>query len=56
LSVELDPGDELTKFTVVLTLAPAAILPRLCGSGVPFVAPNLAVVSITFAAFVDPIF
>ena len=55
-SVELDPGVELTKLTVVLTVAPGARSPRLCGSGVPVVAPNFAVVSITLVAFVEPIF
>jgi hypothetical protein len=55
-SVELDPGEELTKFTVVLMVAPGARLPRLCGKGVPFVAPNFAVVSITLVAVVAPMF
>ena len=56
VSVELLPGDEFTKFTVVLTDAPGARLPRLCGSGVPLVAPNLAVVSITLFAVAEPAF
>src|SRR4030095_13045991 len=50
------PGVELLKLTVVLTEAPGARLPRLCGNGVPLVAPSLAVVNITLLAVAEPRF
>ena len=56
VSVVLVAGDELVKLKVVLTVAPGARLPRLCGSGVPLVAPNFAIVSITLFAVVEPMF
>jgi hypothetical protein len=56
LSVELAPGVELLKVTTVLTDAPGAMLPRLCGNGVPSVAPSFAVVSETALAVDVPVF
>src|SRR4029453_14979652 len=50
------PGVELLKLTTVLTEAPGAKLPRLCGNGVPLVAPSLAVVNITLLAVTAPMF
>lgn len=52
----LAPGVELAKNTVVLTDPPGAMLPKLCGNGVPLVAPSLAVVNITLLAVVEPMF
>ena len=52
----LAPGVELAKNTVVLTDPPGAILPRLCGNGVPLVAPSFAVVNITLLAVTEPMF
>ena len=54
--VEAAPGVELVKFTVVFTVAPGARLPSACGSGVPFVAPSFAVVSVTLLAVTAPMF
>src|SRR6266550_7127742 len=56
LSVELTPGVELAKLTVVVTEAPGARLPRPCGNGVPLVAPSFAVVTITLFAVSEPMF
>ena len=54
--VALAPGLELLKLIVVLTEAPGARLPRLCGNGVPLVAPSFAVVNITLLAVTAPMF
>ena len=54
--VELTPGLELLKLTVVVTELPGARLPRLCGNGVPIVAPSFAVVNITLLAVTAPMF
>jgi hypothetical protein len=51
-SVELVPGVELVKLTVVLIVAPGAKLPSDCGSGDPFAAPSFALVSMTLLASV----
>ena len=45
MSVELAPGVELVKSTVPPLDPPGAMFPSACGSGVPLVAPNFAIVS-----------
>lgn len=46
----------MLKFTITLADAPGARLPNPCGSGVPFVAPNFAVVNVTSLAGREPMF
>ncbi len=56
-SIELAPGVELVKLTTIeAEVAPGAMLPTFCGSGVPFVEPSCAVVSITLLAGSVPVF
>lgn len=55
-SVELAPGVEFVKLTVVLNVAPGAKLPADWGNGVPFVAPSLALVIMTLLAVTAPMF
>jgi hypothetical protein len=55
-SVELAPGVELVKLTVVLKVAPGARLPPDCGNGVPFVAPSFALFITTLLAVTALIF
>ena len=56
VSMELAPGVELVKLSVVLKVAPGARVPTDWGSGDPFVAPSLPVVSITLLAVTAPVF